>query len=42
MITHNMLTSNIKGVKCGFPLGIQAERVEVVESEFSAEVGGAS
>ena len=27
LITHNMLTSNIKGVKEGFPLGIQAEKV---------------
>ena len=27
LITHNMLTSNIKGVQEGFPLGIQAEKV---------------
>ncbi|KAK1405681.1 multifunctional methyltransferase subunit TRM112-like protein [Heracleum sosnowskyi] len=27
LLTHNMLSSNIKGVTNGFPLGIEAEKV---------------
>jgi len=38
LITHNMMCCNIKGVTNGFPLKIEAERVEVKESEFDAEV----
>jgi hypothetical protein len=37
LITHNMLCSNVKGVKNGFPLRIEADSVEVIESEFDAE-----
>ena len=36
LITHNMLQCNIKGVTNGFPLGIEAAEVSVVESEFDA------
>ena len=36
LITHNMLQCNIKGVTNGFPLGIEPEEVNVVESEFDA------
>jgi len=36
LLTHNMLTSNIiKGVVNGFPLGIQASKVEVKEVDFN-------
>lgn len=27
LLTHNMLSSNIKGVTTGFPLGIEAEKI---------------
>jgi multifunctional methyltransferase subunit TRM112 len=37
LITHNLLTCNKKGVETGFPLRIEPETVEVVESEFNAE-----
>lgn len=37
LITHNLLTCNKKGVETGFPLRIEPEQVEVVESEFNAE-----
>ncbi|GAB5029555.1 trm112-like protein at1g22270-like [Nannochloropsis oceanica] len=37
LITHNMLKSNIKGVVNGFPLRIEADKVEVKETEFNAE-----
>ncbi|KAJ0397187.1 hypothetical protein P43SY_005114 [Pythium insidiosum] len=37
LITHNMLVCNKKGVENGFPLRIETEAVEVVESEFNAE-----
>ncbi|KAL8626006.1 hypothetical protein ACOMHN_012598 [Nucella lapillus] len=38
LLTHNMLTSNIiKGVTKGFPLGINASRVEVQEVDFNPE-----
>lgn len=36
LITHNMLKSNIKGVVNGFPLRIEADKVEVKETEFNA------
>ena len=35
LITHNMLKSNIKGVVNGFPLRIEADKVEVKETEFN-------
>ncbi|XP_060594896.1 multifunctional methyltransferase subunit TRM112-like protein [Ruditapes philippinarum] len=38
LLTHNMLTSNIiKGVSKGFPLGIQASKVEVKSVDFNPE-----
>ncbi|EWM29320.1 TRM112-like protein [Nannochloropsis gaditana] len=37
LITHNMLKSNVKGVINGFPLRIEAEKVEVKETEFNSE-----
>jgi len=37
LITHNMMCCNIKGVTNGFPLKIEAELVEVRETEFDAE-----
>mmetsp|Transcript_55659 Transcript_55659/g.110333 ORF Transcript_55659/g.110333 Transcript_55659/m.110333 type:complete len:148 (+) Transcript_55659:31-474(+) len=37
LITHNMLISNIKGVENGYPLKIQAENVEIRETEFDSE-----
>lgn len=36
LITHNMLKSNVKGVVSGFPLKIEADKVDVRESEFNA------
>src|SRR6056297_983930 len=36
LITHNMLKSNVKGVINGFPLRIEAEKVEVKETEFNS------
>ena len=35
LLTHNMLTS--PGTRNGFPLAIEAEKVEEVEAEFNAE-----
>ncbi|XP_065053540.1 uncharacterized protein LOC135682536 [Rhopilema esculentum] len=37
LLTHNMLTSNIKGVKNGFPLGIEATNIEVKDVDFNPE-----
>ncbi|DAZ95131.1 TPA: hypothetical protein N0F65_009762 [Lagenidium giganteum] len=37
LITHNVLMCNKKGVQNGFPLRIEADEVQVVESEFQAE-----
>eukprot|EP00112_Aurelia_sp_Birch-Aquarium-sp1_P026121 Seg906.10 transcript_id=Seg906.10/GoldUCD/mRNA.D3Y31 product="Multifunctional methyltransferase subunit TRM112 B" protein_id=Seg906.10/GoldUCD/D3Y31 len=37
LLTHNMLTSNIKGVKNGFPLGIEATNVEMKDVDFNPE-----
>lgn len=36
LLTHNMLTSHVKGVKNGFPLRILARKVEVKEITFNA------
>jgi multifunctional methyltransferase subunit TRM112 len=38
LITHNMLRCNAKGVENGYPLMIEAERVEVIAHEYDAEV----
>lgn len=38
LVTHNMLRCNAKGVENGYPLLIEAERVEVVAHEYDAEV----
>mmetsp|Transcript_9744 Transcript_9744/g.12804 ORF Transcript_9744/g.12804 Transcript_9744/m.12804 type:complete len:125 (-) Transcript_9744:248-622(-) len=37
LITHNMLCSNVKGVQNGFPLRIEADNIEIIESEFDSE-----
>jgi len=38
LLVHNMLTSNmIKGVTKGFPLGIEATKIEEKEAEFNPE-----
>lgn len=37
LITHNMLQSNVKGVTNGFPLLIEADKVEIVPTDF--EIG---
>jgi len=38
LITHNMLKCNIRGVEDGYPLRIQAENIEIIESEFDADM----
>jgi multifunctional methyltransferase subunit TRM112 len=38
LITHNMLKCNVRGVENGYPLKIEAEKVEVVEVEFDADM----
>jgi len=35
LLTHNMLTCNVKGVKNGYPLRIEAKEVANVEAEFN-------
>ncbi|XP_047958677.1 multifunctional methyltransferase subunit TRM112 homolog A-like [Salvia hispanica] len=37
LLTHNMLSSNIKGVTNGFPLGIEVEKTEEKEVEMNAD-----
>ncbi|MBN3300116.1 multifunctional methyltransferase subunit TRM112-like protein [Amia ocellicauda] len=37
LLTHNMLTSHVKGVTNGYPLIIKASEVKQVEVEFSAQ-----
>jgi len=37
LLTHNMLTCNIKGVKNGFPLKIEAEDIQQKEADFNPE-----
>ena len=37
LLTHNLLRSNVKGVKKGFPLKIEAIKVEEKETEFNPE-----
>ena len=36
LLTHNMLTCSIKGVKNGFPLKIEATQIETVAADFNA------
>eukprot|EP01032_Pedospumella_encystans_P021544 gene21544-24431_t len=38
IITHNMLKCNVCGVESGYPLTIEAEKVEVVECDFNQEL----
>eukprot|EP00056_Hartaetosiga_gracilis_P020588 m.20439 g.20439 ORF g.20439 m.20439 type:complete len:124 (+) comp8576_c0_seq2:105-476(+) len=35
LLTHNMLKSHIKGVREGYPLGLEASKVEMKEVEFN-------
>lgn len=37
LLTHNMLTCNIKGVKNGFPLKVEADDVQVKEADYNPE-----
>ncbi|XP_041094050.1 multifunctional methyltransferase subunit TRM112-like protein [Polyodon spathula] len=37
LLTHNMLTSHVKGVTCGYPLLIQATEVKLNDVDFNAE-----
>ncbi|XP_047317856.1 multifunctional methyltransferase subunit TRM112 homolog A-like [Impatiens glandulifera] len=37
LLTHNMLSSNIKGVTNGFPLKIEAEKVMEKEVDFNPD-----
>ncbi|CAH3018366.1 unnamed protein product [Porites evermanni] len=37
LLTHNMLTSHVKGVKNGYPLGIEVVNVVVNEVDFNPE-----
>eukprot|EP00245_Coleochaete_scutata_P000063 TRINITY_DN10068_c0_g1_i1.p1 TRINITY_DN10068_c0_g1~~TRINITY_DN10068_c0_g1_i1.p1 ORF type:complete len:123 (-),score=33.91 TRINITY_DN10068_c0_g1_i1:626-994(-) len=37
LLTHNMLTCNIKGVTKGFPLKLEASRVENKEVDFNMD-----
>ncbi|KAJ1449640.1 hypothetical protein M885DRAFT_534970 [Pelagophyceae sp. CCMP2097] len=36
LITHNMLTSNVKGVEDGYPLTIEVTTLETQEADFDA------
>eukprot|EP01126_Amoeba_proteus_P037365 TRINITY_DN3853_c0_g1_i1.p1 TRINITY_DN3853_c0_g1~~TRINITY_DN3853_c0_g1_i1.p1 ORF type:complete len:124 (+),score=18.35 TRINITY_DN3853_c0_g1_i1:79-450(+) len=37
LITHNMLQSNVKGVKNGYPLGIRATKLVIVDVPCNLE-----
>jgi len=37
LITHNMLTCNIKGVKNGFPFKIEADDVQLKEADYNPD-----
>ncbi|KAK7846286.1 multifunctional methyltransferase subunit TRM112 homolog A [Quercus suber] len=37
LLTHNMLSSNIKGVSNGFPLRIEVEKVAEKQVDFNAD-----
>lgn len=36
LITHNMLRCNVRGVEGGYPLKVEAEKYEVIPSDFDA------
>ena len=38
LLTHNFLSCNVKGVKNGWPLGIDAQKVEVREADMDPGV----
>jgi multifunctional methyltransferase subunit TRM112 len=38
LITHNFLTSNVRGVKVSYPLRVVATEVEHEDNEFDAEL----
>lgn len=37
LITHNMLRCNVKGVENGYPLLIEADKVDIITSDFDAD-----
>ena len=37
LLTHNMLTSHVKGVKNGYPLKVLAKKVELIAVDFNSE-----
>ncbi len=37
LLTHNMLTSHVKGVKNGYPLKIEVENMNVTEVDFNPD-----
>jgi hypothetical protein len=37
LITHNMLQSNVKGVQKGYPLGLRATKLNVLDAPFNEE-----
>ena len=37
LFTHNLLVCNKKGVKDGYPLKIEAKKVDIVKTEFNQE-----
>ncbi|XP_071961920.1 multifunctional methyltransferase subunit TRM112-like protein [Antedon mediterranea] len=37
LLTHNMLTSHVKGVSNGYPLKIEAQEVKTVEVDFNPD-----
>ncbi|XP_071791211.1 multifunctional methyltransferase subunit TRM112-like protein [Asterias amurensis] len=37
LLTHNMLTSHVKGVKNGYPLKIEVENLNVTEVDFNPD-----
>eukprot|EP00958_Prasinococcus_capsulatus_P027431 scaffold5536_cov359-Prasinococcus_capsulatus_cf.AAC.2 len=37
LLTHNMLTCHVKGVKNGYPLKIEAEQLEEKEADFNPD-----
>lgn len=37
LLTHNMLQCHIKGVKNGYPMGIEAESVETREMDYEPD-----
>ncbi|MCL7031808.1 hypothetical protein MKW94_002768 [Papaver nudicaule] len=37
LLTHNMLSCNIKGVTNGFPLGLEITKREIKEVEFNSD-----